>query len=129
MLCAVLGRVTWSWLGLQCLVAWQRAAVAPTDTHTHLLTVCAVVRVCLPAAVKGQPGREGSLAKSFKWTRDKNGNAYFVNVYMTDKTAGPEKKTTATCSVTPAEFAVFKQLVLQSISAMYGFDLAMGSIG
>jgi hypothetical protein len=80
-------------------------------------------------AVKSQPGKEGTLVKTIKWSRAADGSAYYVNVNVTDKTAGPEKNNKATCSVSRAEFVIFKQLVLSSIPAMYGFDVAMGSIG
>lgn len=78
---------------------------------------------------KSQPGKEGTLVKTIKWSRAADGSAYYVNVYVADETAGPEKKNNnATCSVSRAEFVIFKQLVLSSIPAMYGFDVAMGSI-
>lgn len=68
------------------------------------------------------------MVKNFKWTKDQqSGKAYYINLYVTDKTSGTEKKTNATVSVSLAEFAILKQLALYCMPAMYGFDLAMGN--
>lgn len=82
----------------------------------------------LPPTVKGQPDREGTLVKKFVWRKDQQtGKAYNITVYVVDKTSGTEKRASATCPVTPAEFAVSKSLVLNSMPAFYGFDLALGN--
>jgi hypothetical protein len=84
-----------------------------------LLRVCAAA-----AAVKGQ-SRAGTLVKTLTWTPAPDGNAFFLNVSLTDKTQGTEKKSQASCSLTHSEFNIFKQLVNNSMPALYGFDLAL----
>jgi hypothetical protein len=67
------------------------------------------------------------MVKQFKWSRDPSSAAYYINVYLTDKQAGSDKKTSATCSLTLAEFGILKQLVQSSMFSLYGFDAALGS--
>jgi hypothetical protein len=67
------------------------------------------------------------MVKQFKWTRDPSSTAYYINVTSTDKQGGSDKKTSATCSLTQAEFGILKQLVQSSMYALYGFDAAMSN--
>lgn len=77
---------------------------------------------CVWCAVKGQANKEGTLVKTFKWSPADNG--FFISASMTDKTQGQEKKASVSCSLTPAEYTVFEQLVKGSMLHMYGFDVA-----
>lgn len=79
---------------------------------------------CAAAADKGQ-SRAGTLVKTLTWTPAPDGNVYFLNATLTDKTEGAEKKSQTSCSLTQYEFNILRQLVNNSMPALYGFDLAL----
>lgn len=66
------------------------------------------------------------MVTSFVWSKDPDAD-YRVTVSTVDKQSGAEQRTSATCSISAAEFGILKQLVLANINAMYGFDVAMSS--
>lgn len=86
--------------------------------------LCRAVCLCC-AAVKGQPGREGTKTKTFKWSAAPDNKNYFINARMVDKTDGPEKSVNASVSLSAAEFFCFKQLVSSCMASFYGFDVAV----
>ncbi|KAF8069549.1 WHY1 [Scenedesmus sp. PABB004] len=69
---------------------------------------------------KGQPGREGQLVKTLKWSRAPDGKAYFINASVADKGAGTNAS--AAVSLTPGEFYLLRQLLDSSFMYLLGWD-------
>eukprot|EP00879_Flechtneria_rotunda_P026239 GHRR01027965.1.p1 GENE.GHRR01027965.1~~GHRR01027965.1.p1 ORF type:complete len:147 (+),score=46.04 GHRR01027965.1:436-876(+) len=72
---------------------------------------------------KGQPGREGTLIKTFKWTPAPQGNAYFINASSEDKSAGTKYQ--ASVSLSASEFYLLKKLIDHSFLYLLGWDAAL----
>jgi hypothetical protein len=85
-----------------------------------LFVLAADGTLLLLLAVKGQPGKAGTLVKTLRWSRAPDGNAYFINASVTDK--GNNINNSVSVSLTSAEFYTFKRLVDFSIPYMLGWD-------
>jgi hypothetical protein len=79
----------------------------------------------LYAAVKGQPGKEGTLTKQLRWSRAPDGKAYFINATVQDKANNINNSVSV--SLTKAEFYTFKRLIDYSIPYMLGWDTVFNS--
>jgi hypothetical protein len=71
-------------------------------------------------AVKGQPGKQGTLVKTLKWSRAPDGNAYFINASVKD--TGNNINNSVSVSLTNSEFYTFKRLVDYAIPYLLGWD-------